>query len=133
MSTHEHTNQPHAVPLPILLGVWALLIILTWATVAATKVDLGSLNILLALIIAVVKSTFVALYFMHLRWDKPINAIIFCSALLFVALFISFALMDTKQYKPSKIPGYQPTIGWVAPSADGPVPVDGAPEVPQAA
>ncbi len=120
MSTHEHSSLAHAVPLRILVGVWAVLIVLTWVTVAATKVDLGNLNILVALAIAVVKSAFVALYFMHLRWDRPINALIFCSALLFVALFIALALMDTKEYKPSKIPGYQPTIGWVAPAGAAP-------------
>jgi cytochrome c oxidase subunit 4 len=42
----------------------------------------------------------VALYFMHLRYDKPFNAILFLTALVFVALFVSLTLLDTLQYEP---------------------------------
>jgi cytochrome c oxidase subunit 2 len=105
--SEEHV---HAVPLPILLGVWGILIVLTWLTVAATKIDLGGLNIVIALAIAVVKSTFVALYFMHLRYDRPFNSVIFVGALLFVMLFISFALLDTRESRPTLIAGYAPAI-----------------------
>jgi len=70
-----------------------------------------------ALAVAVVKSTLVALFFMHLRWDKPFNAIVFISALLFVFLFITFALLDTKEYRPAMIPGYAPGITGVNPAA----------------
>ena len=103
-------TRGHAVPLRILAGVWAILLVLTWVTVSATKIDVGNLNIVIALGIAVVKSTFVALYFMHLRWDRPFNAVVFVGALLFVMLFITLALMDTRQYQPTLIPGYAPEI-----------------------
>jgi cytochrome c oxidase subunit 4 len=98
------------VPLKVLVGVWAALVLLTWITVGATFVDVGNFNIAIALGIALVKSTFVVLYFMHLRYDKPFNAVIFVTAALFVVLFIGLALMDTKQYQPDKIPGYAPEI-----------------------
>ncbi|MEZ5063735.1 MAG: cytochrome C oxidase subunit IV family protein [bacterium] len=106
----NHADTAHAVPLRILLGTWGALIFLTWATVAVTNFQLGPLNIVVALGIAVIKSTLVALFFMHLRWDKPFNAIVFVSALLFVFLFITFALLDTKQYQPTLIPGYAPDM-----------------------
>ena len=70
----------HVVPVPLLVGVWATLIFLTVVTVAATKVDLGSLNLLVAMFIAAVKATLVCLYFMHLRWDRPFHTIVFVSA-----------------------------------------------------
>jgi cytochrome c oxidase subunit 4 len=106
----NHSETVHAVPLRVLVGTWAALVLLTWLTVAVTKVDLGELNIVIALGIAVVKSTLVALYFMHLRWDRPFNAIVFVSALLFVFLFITLALIDSQQYLPDRIPGYAPAI-----------------------
>ena len=90
-----HDHAPHAVPLWILVAVWAVLMILTFATVAVTRVDLGWLNIWIALLIALVKAGLVALYFMHLRWDSPFNAVVLIAALLFVVLFISLALIDT--------------------------------------
>jgi cytochrome c oxidase subunit 4 len=101
----------HVVPIRTLLGVLAALLALTIATVAITLVDLGRMNLLLALGIAVVKGALVLLYFMHLRWDRPFNAILFVSAILFVALFIAFSLLDTFQYQPEVIPGYAPALG----------------------
>jgi len=108
MSSDSRTLHVHVVPVRILVAVWAVLLVLTWLTVSITKVDLGSMNIVIALAIAVVKSTFVALYFMHLRYDRPFHGIVFVVALLFVFLFITFALLDTKEYQPDVIPGYAP-------------------------
>ena len=43
--------------------------VLTAATVAAAYVNLGALNIVVALAIATVKATLVVLYFMHARYS----------------------------------------------------------------
>jgi cytochrome c oxidase subunit 4 len=36
---------------------------------------------------------------MHMLWDKPFNAILFISTLIFVALFLGFTLLDAHAYK----------------------------------
>ncbi len=90
----------HVVPVPILLAVFAALMGLTYATVAVRGIDLGAWNLPIAMGIATVKATLVALYFMHLRYDEPLNAILFVIGLLFVALFISLTLLDTITYQP---------------------------------
>ncbi len=100
----------HIVPLRVLAGVWLVLLGLTVVTVAATRVDLGGFNLWLALAIATLKASLVVLYFMHMRYDRPMNAIVFLTALLFVMLFVSFALMDTRAYEPDLIPGYAPGV-----------------------
>ena len=104
---HGHGGA-HVVPAKILLGVFGGLVVLTWLTVAATWVDLGAGNLWLALFIATLKGTLVALFFMHLRWDRPVNAIIFIGTLFFVLLFVGIALTDTASYQPELIPGYAP-------------------------
>lgn len=111
MEEHEAT-QPyvHIVPFRVLAAVFGALLVLTVLTVAATKVDLGNWNLWLAMGIATVKAALVVLYFMHMRYDHPFNAVVFVTALAFVALFVSFALMDTVAYKPELIPGYAPKI-----------------------
>jgi len=96
--------HPHVVSPAILLGVYGVLVVLTIATVAVTGVNLGPFNIWAALAIAVVKAAFVVLYFMHLRYDQPFNAVVFISALFFLAVFLGFAMMDTGQYKPNYNP-----------------------------
>ncbi|MGC8916510.1 MAG: cytochrome C oxidase subunit IV family protein [Thermoanaerobaculum sp.] len=101
----------HVVPLRVLVGVWLSLLVLTIVTVGATWVDLGSFNLWLAMAIATLKASLVVLYFMHMRYDHPFNAIVFIGALLFVMLFVGLALLDTRAYQPELIPGYAPGMG----------------------
>lgn len=100
----------HVVPLEVLFGVWLVLVVLTAVTVGAVKVDLGALNIWIALAIALVKASFVGLYFMHLRYDSPFNALVLVASLLFVVLFVGLALIDTAHYQHELIPGYAPEV-----------------------
>jgi cytochrome c oxidase subunit 4 len=100
----------HVMPLRVLAAVWIGLLALTVVTVAATKLDLGGMSLWIALGIATTKATLVALFFMHLRYDRPFNAIVFVTAFLFFLLFVGLALMDTKAYEPELIPGYAPAM-----------------------
>ena len=110
MSDTSHTHdEPHGIghvaPLRALIGTGSLLLVLTWVTVAVAAVDLGEANIFLALGIAVLKASFVALFFMHLRWDRPFNGIVFCASIAFVALFLAFAITDSREYQGDLVPG----------------------------
>lgn len=115
MSHHSHASKDpaiakaeadlaaqgaHAVPLSLLIKVYVALVILTGITVAVSRIDLGDGNIWIALIVAVIKCSLVALFFMHLRWDNPFNGIVICIAFFFVALFIGLALLDSVSYQP---------------------------------
>jgi len=106
-NTH-HEAHVHVVPLKVLFGVFIALLILTWLTYAASQaarsglLDLGAGNIVVALLIAVAKASLVGLYFMHLRYDSPFNAVILMCSLVFVALFISITLQDTIEYQPTR-------------------------------
>lgn len=99
---HDHGHGVgHVVPLKLLLTVGGLLLFFTAITVWVTYVDLGrSGNLIVAMFIATVKAILVCTYFMHLRWDRPFNALVFASSLLFVSLFISMALLDKAEYEP---------------------------------
>jgi cytochrome c oxidase subunit 4 len=106
-TTHGHDSgqiHAHALPLKVLLGVYGVLVVLTVLTVAVAYLELGKLNIWVALIIAVVKASFVVLYFMHLRYDNLFNGLVLVTALIFVALFIAVTMMDTAEYKPNQNP-----------------------------
>lgn len=102
--TAEHASSGHGighhVPLRVLVATLAVLLVLTFVTVAVTWFELGALSLWIAMLIATVKAVLVALYFMHLRYDKPFNAVILIAALLFVLLFIGLTLIDVKQYEP---------------------------------
>jgi len=88
---------PHIVSPRVLLSVFGGLVLLTALTVGVTFIDMGPLNIWLALGIALAKAALVALYFMHLRWDSPFHGMVLIVALSFVMLFIAISTLDTSQ------------------------------------
>ncbi|MCA9192961.1 MAG: cytochrome C oxidase subunit IV family protein [Planctomycetales bacterium] len=106
MSDHaSHSDNHHgfAHPMPVwqLLAVFVALILLTALTVLQASLGLGNLELILSLIIATIKASLVILFFMHMIHEKPLNAIIFLSSFVFVALFIGFTLMDAAGYRDS--------------------------------
>ena len=48
-STSDHDGLAHVMPVPVLLAVFAALMVLTALTVAATRVDLGAWNLWIAM------------------------------------------------------------------------------------
>jgi cytochrome c oxidase subunit 4 len=96
---HSGHATGHAVPFPVLVAVFAALLLLTFLTVAATWVNLGELNLWVALGIATFKAALVALYFMHLRYDHPFNGLVFVAALTFLALFLGMTMLDSFEYQ----------------------------------
>ena len=107
--TYDHNRQPgdphhdgshhHVTSMTLLFGVFAALVVLTVATVGVTTWDFGyNANLVVAMVIAVVKATLVGMYFMHLRWDAPLNGFVLVVSLMFVAIFITFTLLDTGAY-----------------------------------
>ena len=107
---HEHHGVGHVVPIRVLAATAIALLILTVITVWIAGFDFGKLNIWIALAIAVLKGSLVVLFFMHLRYDRPFNGVVFVTSLAFVALFISFALTDTFEYAPDVIGGDAPKV-----------------------
>ncbi len=72
------------------------LLVLTGITVGAAGIQFGSgaANIVIALTIATIKATLVALFFMHLAHDKPVNAIIASAGFIFLGIFLLFDFLD---------------------------------------
>lgn len=108
MATHahahtDHDKHEHGGP-KVYAMIFGALIFLTVVTVAASYVHWGSgaANVIIAMLIASIKASLVALFFMHLRWDKPVNAVIFCSTLFFLGLFLIGTLTDTVSRDPTE-------------------------------
>jgi cytochrome c oxidase subunit IV len=109
-SPDAHDTLAHPVPVRVLAAVFAALLVLTGVTVAVANVDLGNLNLYVALAIAGLKASLVVLYFMHLRYDRPFLLVVFLGCLAFVVLFISLVLTDTAAYAPSMKTGQAPNM-----------------------
>tara|TARA_B100001964_G_scaffold109318_1_gene122091 strand:- start:24 stop:407 length:384 start_codon:yes stop_codon:yes gene_type:complete len=114
-STTHGDQIGHIVPIKFLVFICCLLLFLTAVTVWVSRYDFTEINIaemgiIMALLVATVKATFVGLYFMHLRWDRPFLGFVFVGSLLFVVLFIGLALTDTMEYQPEIIKGDTPKV-----------------------
>jgi len=81
-------------------NVWMSLLGLTIVTVAASYIHFGVLNIFIAMAIASVKAVLVCLYFMHLKYDKRVNQVVFASAFFFLIIFAALTLSDVL-FRPS--------------------------------
>jgi cytochrome c oxidase subunit 4 len=100
----DPTAHTHVVTPRLLLTIYFALVFLTLLTVAVTWFDLGKANVYVALLIAVVKASLVLLYFMHLRWDSPFNALCIIAALIFVMVFIGATISDSANYRVFQTP-----------------------------
>lgn len=92
--THGEGGHHHVASSALFFKVLVALLFLTVITVAASRVDFGAANLLIAMLIASVKAALVMSIFMHLKWDTAVNRIMFLSSFLFLALLFLFTLAD---------------------------------------
>lgn len=89
--TEEHA---HIVPYRTFILVWIALLALTGITVAAAQVNLGALNVWVALGIATLKAALVISVFMHMKYETPLFKLALLSALAILAIFIGLTFFD---------------------------------------
>ncbi len=68
--------------------IWAALLVFTITTVVTGRMDLGSANLPLAMVIATIKATLVVLFFMHMWEAEGILKLVFSVSLVFVAVLL---------------------------------------------
>lgn len=76
------------------LAVFGSLLLFTALTYAVSFADLGAYALPIAMLVAFVKASLVATFFMHLKYDERFNVLIFVSSLFFVGVFFGFTLLD---------------------------------------
>ena len=84
----------HVVPRRIYFTIFAALIALTCVTVAASMLDLGPLNAVVAMTIACVKATLVVLYFMHARYGSRLIWVMLGAGILWLIILIALTMGD---------------------------------------
>jgi cytochrome c oxidase subunit 4 len=90
MADHTH----HIVPKRVYFAVFAALITLTWVTAWVSTVDLGRLNLVVALSIAVVKASLVVLFFMHIAYATKLTRMIVLAGVYWLILLLFITMED---------------------------------------
>lgn len=98
---HGHHGH-HILSAGLLLKVFGALVALTVLTVVLAFFERGGVvhfgeagSIAVALIIAGVKATLVAMFFMALKYDNKVNALAFVMGIVFLVVFFVFTYLDT--------------------------------------
>ena len=84
----------HVIPKRIYFTIFAILLTLTFLTVAVSFKNLGEMNIVVAVGIAVVKATLVVLYFMHVRYSDRMTWVVVITGFGFLAILLVLTLTD---------------------------------------
>ena len=89
-----HASEPHVLPLSVYWGVFFALVAGTILTVWTATMDLGAMNLVVALAIATIKASLVILFFMHVKYSSKLVWVFAGTGFLFVVLQFAFTLMD---------------------------------------
>ena len=90
MSAHSTSSS-----LTTYVAIWIALLMGTALTVYASGLDLGRFNAAVALTIATIKATLVALFFMHIRGSSErLTKLVVIAALFFLLIFLGLTMSD---------------------------------------
>ncbi|HTU40271.1 MAG TPA: cytochrome C oxidase subunit IV family protein [Candidatus Aquilonibacter sp.] len=82
-------------PLKLYFAIWATLLVFTFVTYKVAFIELGPFNPVVALVIATLKATLVALFFMHV-WHagERLTKLVIVSAIFFLFLLLGLTMSD---------------------------------------
>src|SRR5438552_3671697 len=84
----------HVAPKSMYYGVFLALIVGTALTVGVAFVDLGAMNNVLMLGIAMTKALLVILFFMHVRWSSRLTWVVVASGFLWLLILFGITMTD---------------------------------------
>jgi cytochrome c oxidase subunit 4 len=93
----------HLVPVRVYLLVFSALLVGTALTVWAAFRDFGALNTVIALTIAGIKATLVILYFMHVKYSKPLTWTFVGAGILWLGILITLTASDYLSRPPGQM------------------------------
>jgi cytochrome c oxidase subunit 4 len=88
-----HTDH-HIVPTRVYYTIFAVLMFCTYLTVQIAFFDLGPLNIIAALGIAVFKATLVVLFFMHVKYSPRLTWAVVLGSVFWLAILLALTMGD---------------------------------------
>jgi cytochrome c oxidase subunit IV len=90
----QHEHEHHIVSPKIYLVIIAALLVLTAVTVAASFVDMGVFNPIVALGIACTKAVLVVLFFMHVKYSTKLTKLTVGAGVFTFLILIGMTLSD---------------------------------------
>lgn len=93
--TQDHSDElGHVQPQRVYWATFIALVVLTIITVAVAQVNLGMMNMVVAMLVASIKAMLVALFFMHLKYEKCTTWLYAAFPLILLAILIGLLFID---------------------------------------
>jgi cytochrome c oxidase subunit IV len=93
-SPEQHEREHHIVSPKVYIAIAATLLFFTGATVAASYVEMGIFNPIVALAIAVFKAVLVVLFFMHVKYSPKLTKLTVGAGVFTFLVLIGMTLAD---------------------------------------
>src|ERR1700692_2524484 len=84
----------HVLPKRVYYTIFAILMFCTYLTVQIAFFDLGVLNIVAALTIAVLKATLVVLFFMHVKYSTRLTGAVVLASVFWLGILLALTMSD---------------------------------------
>lgn len=84
----------HVVPTRIYYTIFLALMVCTAITVGVAFVDLGPMNAVIAMTIAVLKATLVVLFFMHVKYSTRLTWVVAVASVFWLGILLALTLAD---------------------------------------
>jgi cytochrome c oxidase subunit IV len=84
----------HIVPTRIYYTIFAILMVFTAITVGVAFLDLGPLNTIVALSIAVLKAVLVVLFFMHVKYSTRLTWAVVVGSVFWLGIMLALTMGD---------------------------------------
>ena len=90
----QHEEEHHIVPPRVYVTILCILLAMTALTVAASYVEMGLLNPVVAIAIGVFKATLVVLFFMHVKYSTKLTKLTVGAGIFTFLALIFMTLSD---------------------------------------
>jgi cytochrome c oxidase subunit IV len=87
-------NHVHILPKRLYYTIFGILMLCTYLTVQIALFDLGPLNAIAALTIAVFKATIVVLFFMHVKYSTRLTWLVVTGSVFWLFIMLALTMSD---------------------------------------
>jgi len=87
-------STEHVVPTRVYYTIFGILMLCTYLTVQIAVFDLGPLNTIAALVIAVLKATLVVLFFMHVKYSTRLTWAVVLGSVFWLGIMLALTMSD---------------------------------------
>src|SRR4051794_9758656 len=93
-SSNQDPHAEHHVSMTTYWVIFIALMVLLIVTVAAAFVNLGEMNMIVAMTIAGIKAALVILYFMHVKFASRLTKVFVAASFTWLAILFGLSFMD---------------------------------------